>query len=85
MPDPRNFLNTTPEPVLYAGTVVDSADTDDKLVRVRIPALGAGFTTSPLTWSPGPGGARPRADDRALVAIDDQGYDWLIAFTGDDN
>jgi hypothetical protein len=84
MPDPRKIINRTPDPVLYAGLVVDTAASDDDAVRVQIPAIADDFTTAPLRWNPGPGGARPHKDDRALVAIDDQGQDWLIAFTGAD-
>lgn len=84
MPDPRNFLNRTPDPVLYAGTVANTASSDDDRVRIRLPAVAVGFTTSALTWAPRPDGVRPHAGDRALVGIDDQGNEWLVAFSGDD-
>src|SRR5262249_36062375 len=77
----RDLIDRDPEPMLYRGTVADTAASDDDLVRVRIPAIAADFTTVPLEWDLRVDGRRPTEGDVALVAIDDQGGDWLIRFT----
>jgi outer membrane protein assembly factor BamB len=84
MPDPRKLIPQPQDPVLYAGTVTDGASADGDLVHVSIPAIGARYATTALTWPAAPGGARPQKGDAALVAIDDQGQEWLVAFRGAD-
>lgn len=68
------------QPQVWAATVLDTAGSLADKVRVLVPGFDGGETAhGPCPWMPR-GEDLPTRGDTAIVAIDDEGNEWIVGW-----